>query len=408
MISRCCGLNFRFLLQCRRDLAAALIARGCNVDPLGEWTQVGLKVYDSTIPVGATPEYLAGHYMLQSAASLIPVIVLAPQPGEKIVDMAAAPGGKSTYIAQLLKNTGVLFANDAKRDRCTALTANLHRLGVTNCVVSCLDGRTLAKVLPPVDRVLLDAPCSGSGVISRDPSIKLKRTPTDFAEQSKLQKQLLCAAVDAVNAESATGGYIVYSTCRSIVYNGLLTAYVIRIAACIRNRMKLTSRAVLRTCFADFDIGVRGLSAFRGRHFHPSIPAYTRRFYPHVNNFDGFFVAKLKKLSNEKPTRIPKDRRKHNEFVKVWDKDKWMPEYTENVLDFPSSDPSPSDVKKTVPKKKQQKAAAFVVSGFRFLVHPVDLLLRRSQNSCSDSCKRRNDGYVTILDPSAHLSKAAE
>ena len=61
---------------------------------------------------GATPEYLAGHYMIQGLSSLLPVMALAPQPGEKVLDMAAAPGGKTTHIAALMKNTGVLFAND--------------------------------------------------------------------------------------------------------------------------------------------------------------------------------------------------------------------------------------------------------------------------------------------------------
>ncbi len=114
----------------RKDLAKNLIQRGVNLDPVAEWSKVGLKIYESQVPIGATPEYLAGHYILQSASSFLPVISLAPQPGEKILDMAAAPGGKTSYIAQLMKNTGVLIANDLKKDRLKSLNANLHRLGV--------------------------------------------------------------------------------------------------------------------------------------------------------------------------------------------------------------------------------------------------------------------------------------
>jgi ribosomal RNA methyltransferase Nop2 len=100
--------------------------------------------------------------------------------------MAAAPGGKATYIAQLMKNTGVLVANDLKKDRITALNANLARLGVTNSVVINYDGRKLPKVFQKFDRVLLDAPCSGLGVISRDPSIKVKKTREDVKKLSHL------------------------------------------------------------------------------------------------------------------------------------------------------------------------------------------------------------------------------
>lgn len=83
----------------RKELAQILIQRGVNLDAVAEWTKVGLKIFESKVPIGATPEYLSGHYMLQSAASFLPVMALAPQMNERVLDMAAAPGGKTTHIA---------------------------------------------------------------------------------------------------------------------------------------------------------------------------------------------------------------------------------------------------------------------------------------------------------------------
>lgn len=159
----------------RRELAKTLINRGVNLDPLAEWTKVGLKIFDSQVPVGATPEYLAGQYMLQSGSSFLPVMALEPKENEKILDMCACPGGKTTYIAQLMKNTGVLVANDLKPERLKSLYFNIHRLGVKNSIITNYDGKTLSKLYRSFDRVLLDAPCSGLGVISKDPTVKMNR-----------------------------------------------------------------------------------------------------------------------------------------------------------------------------------------------------------------------------------------
>ncbi|KAJ2730616.1 rRNA (cytosine-C5-)-methyltransferase nop2, partial [Coemansia sp. BCRC 34490] len=138
----------------RRDLAQALINRGANLDPIGKWTKVGLTIFDAPVPIGATPEYMAGHYMIQAASSFLPVVALAPQENEKVLDMSAAPGGKTTYCAALMKNTGLVVANDANREREKALVANVHRLGITNTLVCNYDGREFPKIMGGFDRVL--------------------------------------------------------------------------------------------------------------------------------------------------------------------------------------------------------------------------------------------------------------
>lgn len=196
----------------RRDLASALINRGVTLEPVGKWSKVGLQIFESNVPLGATPEYLAGHYIIQAASSFLPVMALAPQENERVLDMSAAPGGKTTHMAALMRNTGCIFANDMSKSRAKGLIGNIHRLGCRNVVVCNYDAREFPKPIGGFDRVLLDAPCSGTGVIAKDASVKTNKTEKDFMVLPHTQKQLLLAAIDSVNHHSKTGGYIVYST----------------------------------------------------------------------------------------------------------------------------------------------------------------------------------------------------
>lgn len=268
----------------RRDLAQALINRGVTLEPVGKWSKVGLQIFESNVPLGATPEYLAGHYILQAASSFLPCMALEPQENERVLDMAAAPGGKTTYMAAMMKNTGFIVANDPNKARAKGLIGNIHRLGARNVIVSNYDAREFPKPMGGFDRVLLDAPCSGTGVIAKDASVKTNKTERDFMQLPHMQKQLLLAAIDSVNHASKTGGYIVYSTCSvTIEENESVVAYA------------LSRRPNVRLVDTGLPFGKEGFTSFMGKNFDASLKL-TRRYYPHTYNVDGFFVAKFHKI----------------------------------------------------------------------------------------------------------------
>ena len=318
----------------RRELAKNLISRGVNLDPLAEWSKVGLKIYSSTVPIGATPEYLSGQYMLQSPSSFLPVLALNPQPGEKILDMCASPGGKTTYIGQLMKNEGLLVANDLKKERIKSLFFNIHRLGIKNSIITNYDGREFAKLYNKFDRVLLDAPCSGLGVISKDKSVKMNRTYKEILNNSRLQKELILAAIDSCNSKGKGEGIIVYSTCTiSVEENEWVIDYALkhRYVKCIETGL---------------EIGEPGFVQFREKHFHPSI-VNTRRIYPHIHEIDGFFIAKLKKYSDGPKLKDNEKKEKKEKKIK---KEKKEIEYLDENMEEEESEPE--DIQEQIKKGK--------------------------------------------------------
>jgi NOL1/NOP2/sun family putative RNA methylase len=240
----------------------------------------GYKVLKTPFPLGATNEYLLGFYFLQSEASMIPVQVLDPKPGEIILDLAAAPGGKTTQIAQFMKNKGIIVAIDINRRRIKSLRSNLSRCGVYNTLIIRMDGRQISDLGLQVDKILLDAPCTGEGLIPRDPTRKTSRELKDILYVAELQKSLVDAALGCLKP----GGSLIYSTCAIAPEENEFV---------IDHTLKNEGIHVKKL---DLNSGSPAFDNIFGEKLHTSIKE-ARRLYPHKDGTEGFFICKLQKDS---------------------------------------------------------------------------------------------------------------
>ncbi|MEK6868649.1 MAG: NOL1/NOP2/sun family putative RNA methylase, partial [Nanoarchaeota archaeon] len=157
--------------------------------------------------IGNLIEHSLGYFYTQEAASMIPPLVLEPKEDDIVLDMAASPGSKTTQIAALMNNKGILVANDINSARMKPLSLNVQRCGITNCIVTIMYGQRFSGF--EFDRILLDAPCSGTGTIRK--SLKTLRiwNPLMVQRLAHTQKSLIDIAFNNLKKE----GILVYSTC---------------------------------------------------------------------------------------------------------------------------------------------------------------------------------------------------
>ncbi len=228
---------------------------------------------------GAMVEHMLGFYYVQGVPSMTAVGVLDPQPGETVLDLAAAPGGKTTLIAQMMQNSGMVIAVEQDRIRMASLKSNIIRCGVTNSLVLRGDARKLDDLGYKPDRILLDAPCSGEGLIPLDPTRKTSKTMADVRYCATREDEMLDAAVNALTE----GGTIVYATCsiapeeNEYVVDDILKRY-----------------PEMEVVEIPLDFGVPGYSEPYGIKLHESLTR-ARRFLPHLHGTEGFFICKMQK-----------------------------------------------------------------------------------------------------------------
>jgi NOL1/NOP2/sun family putative RNA methylase len=255
----------------RTSLLERLEAEAVPYQTFG-WYPLGLRL-DVESP-GKLLENLLGYIHIQEEVSMVPPLVLDPQPGEQVLDLCASPGSKTSQISQMMKNRGLIVANEPSLARIAPLRSNCERLGVLNAAITRYDGRRFPR--GAFDRILVDAPCSGEGRERRGPGTLAKSSCKRSLDLQALQIGLLKNAIRLAKP----GGVVVYSTCTyAPEENETVVEKVLNEA-----RLEQISISGLKEC--------PGITAWNGEPLNDDLKKCAR-YYPHLNDTGGFFVARL-------------------------------------------------------------------------------------------------------------------
>jgi len=263
----------------KETLKTRLESKGFKLESI-DWIPYGFKIKKSPLNLGSTHEYLQGFYYMQSVAPMLPAFILDPNPSDIVIDMCAAPGGKATHLAQIMNNKGNLILIERNRNRIPALEINLRKLGVSNSIVINEDAVNLPKMNLKADKILLDAPCTGEGLIKQDSSRKRSKTMKDINKLSSIQRKLLTTGLKSLNP----GGQLLYSTCS---------------IAPEENELVLDEVLKNNSDFAIVEIpgnyGVKGIINVYNKTLREDIK-HSQRLYPHLHNTIGFFISLIQKI----------------------------------------------------------------------------------------------------------------
>jgi NOL1/NOP2/sun family putative RNA methylase len=276
------------------ELGQLLSAEGLGPEPIPGLPNA-LQLDEDT-KAGRSWWYCAGLAHAQEVVSQLPVTLLDLVPGQRVLDLCAAPGGKTAQIAFALGNRGTLIANDIAAARIKALQGNLDRLGVVNVTTTCCDGANWPTASGQFDRILVDAPCSSEGTLRRTPSLLARLDPARSARLAQRQRALLRKAVQRCRP----GGRILYSTCTFAPEENELV--VAAILAEYAGRLRL-----IPTRVPGFEVSP-GLTQWDDQTLPPDL-AHAIRIWPHQNDTGGFFMAVLEKDANIAPEPAPEPAR---------------------------------------------------------------------------------------------------
>jgi len=243
-------------------------------------------------PVGLHWAYLAGLYHVQEEVSLLPACLLDVQPGERILDLCAAPGNKTAQLGVALGNRGTIVANDRNAGRMRAARQALNRLGLLNITTTTADAANYPKAAGLFDKVLADVPCSCEGTCRKDPSVARRQSLADSLKLVGAQTAVLRKAMQRCRP----GGRIVYATCTfAPEENELIVDAILRESGEQLRLLPVQTPGFVTT---------PGLTTWQGQVLHPDL-RHALRIWPHQNDTGGFFIAVLQKAGGREDEGQP-------------------------------------------------------------------------------------------------------